>query len=338
MKVRIMTDFTSVSKALLEGKNFVLTGHIMPDGDCLGSVLGLGIALQSIGKSVVMYSPDRAPGIYDFLPGGDQLVYDLNKEVEKNYDVLIALDCSVEDRLGNLKGLLERSDKKVINIDHHADNSRYGDYTYVDSTASATGEIIYNLLKFMDLEITEEVATCLYAAIMTDTDSFKYSNTSPETLRVAADLMELGASAHHISNWVYGEKPLGNLKALRAALDTLEVSPCGYVSWVVINYKTHRELGVCHEHTDGIVKTVRNIRQVEVGLLFRETEPGKIKISLRSKFRVNVSALAGHFGGGGHPRAAGCLIEGDLDKTVKNIVGAAVEAAGQRDPKDERGN
>ncbi len=333
-----MTNFTTVSKALLEAENFILTGHIMPDGDCLGSVLGLGIALQSIGKSVVMYSPDRVPGIYEFLIDGNKLVYSLSEETEKNYDVLVALDCSVEDRLGDLKGLLNRSDKTVINIDHHADNSRYGDYAYIDSTASATGEIIYDLLGFMGLEITREIATCLYTAIMTDTDSFKYSNTSPRTLRIAADLIELGASAHCISNWVYGEKPLGNLKALGAALDTLQVSPCGYVSWAVIDYKTHRDMGVCHEHTDGIVKTVRNIRGVEVGLLFRETEPGKIKISLRSKFKVNVSALAGRFGGGGHPRAAGCLIDGKLDKTVEDIVGAAVEAVGQEATEDERDN
>ena len=326
-----MTDFEALSRVLSESDSFFITGHTMPDGDCLGSVLGLGIALQNTGKSVVMHSPDSVPAIYKYLPGVSQLVPNLSRGLEKGSEVLIALDCSTEERLGDSKVLLEQRWKNIINIDHHMDNSGYGDCVYVDHTASATGEIIYNLLKFMDTMLTKDIATCIYTAILTDTGSFQYSNTTPKSLRIAADLVDLGAPAYNIANWVYNEKPVKNLKALEAALGTLKISPCGLVSWMMISFETQMKLGLSHEHTDGLVKTVRDISGVEVALLFRETKPGQVKVSLRSKYKANVSDLAARFGGGGHPKASGCVVNGELDAVVEKVVQAAIHAAQQED-------
>jgi phosphoesterase RecJ-like protein len=214
----------------------------------------------------------------------------------------------------------------VIILDHHASSSCFGKYRYIDPAASAVGEIIYDLIGEMGLEITRDVAICLYTAIVTDTGSFQYDSTTPGTLRRVANLMEIGVPAAQVNIRIYEEKPKAVLRLLCSALSTLTSSSCGKVSWMTVTRETLRDSGAEDEHTEGLVNYTKSIRGVEVGMLFREVEEGCYKISFRSKDAVDVNRLAALFGGGGHPHASGCSVQGDLNEIKEKVVSAALLA------------
>jgi len=329
-----MNDLKSIAEKIKSATRIMITGHIMPDGDSIGSVLALGIALEGMGKEVKMLSPDPLPQVFEFLPGVERVIEGCDGDFSgcKNfnrYDLLVALDCSVANRMGRW---WKKFDKLVvINIDHHFDTEMFGDYNYVDSHASATGEIVFELIKLLGVQITCDIATCLYTAILTDTGSFRYDNTTQKTHLVAAELIECGVQAANICHKIYDEKPLENLRMLEAALKTLQVSDCGKVSWATIDNNVHRKLGAREENAEGIVGVVREIRGVEVAIFFYEKEPGKIKVSLRTKYKVRANEIAALFGGGGHEKAAGCLIEGNSEDVSKSVVEAALKAVHSKD-------
>jgi len=326
----IKSDLKNIAEKIQHTTKVAITGHIMPDGDSIGSVLALGTALEVMKKEVIMLSPDPVPLIFGFLPGAGRIVEGRNGNYSEcgnlsGVKLLIALDCSVAERMGNL---IQKFVNKpvVINIDHHRDSEMFGDYNYVDCRACATGEIVYELIKSLGGKVTRDVAACLYTAILTDTGSFRYGNTTPSAHRIAAELMECGIQAADICHKIYNEKPIENLYMTEAALRTLQVSDCGRVAWAAIEYTVHRKLGAREENASGIVGTIREIRGVEVAIFFHEIEPGKVKVSLRSKYEVRVNEIAALFGGGGHEKAAGCLIKGDLEDISRRVVAAAVKA------------
>ncbi len=319
-----MTSLAEIAECLKKSGRVVLSGHIMPDGDCLGSVAALGLGLLNLGKDVTLASPDPLPELYRFLPGADRFLIG-EQALRGDYDTFVVLDCSVPDRLGSLKELLSRN-LVVCIIDHHVGSQHFGHHVYVDPNAAATGEIIQDLLDLLQVPPQVDIASCLYTAIVTDTGSFRYQNTTPLTHRRVARLMEEGIDATRLNALLYEQKSLLHLRVLQAALQTLDLAPCGRVAWMSVSRETLDSLGAQEEHTDGLIDYVRSLRGVEVALLFREIVPGRWKVGLRSRGRVNVQRVASHFNGGGHLRAAGAVVEGEGGEVIKRVVGVVLKA------------
>ncbi|MEG6615717.1 bifunctional oligoribonuclease/PAP phosphatase NrnA [Peptococcaceae bacterium 1198_IL3148] len=309
--------------ALKASQNVIISGHITPDGDSIGSTIALGLALKKAGKKVTMASPDPLPDNYLFLPGADLVVHGLPAQ---QYDTFIVVDCSVPDRLGKHLVSLLNDGVTVVNIDHHASESTFGDLSYIDSQAAATGEIIYDLLVEMGTVIDKEMAINLYTAIVTDTGSFRYEGTSAETHRRVASLLECGVPVARLSKLIFDEKPLEVIKVLKEALPTLTVSQCGKVAWISFDWTSKEKTGAKDEHTDNLISYPRQIKGVEVALLFREQAPNMIKVGMRSNYYVDVNQLAGLFGGGGHKRASGCQMAGNIEEVKEKVITAALAA------------
>jgi len=318
-----MNSLSEIARVLAGSRQVILGGHVMPDGDSLGATAALGLALESAGKRVVLASPDPVPETYDFLPGAQRFRIG-EAGLDGDYDLFVALDCSVPDRLGVLQNLLLRPELTVVGIDHHAGGeAHFARYFYVDPQAAATGEIIFDLLELMRLPITPEIAACLYTALVTDTGSFRYQNTTPATHRRAARLIELGADAPRLNTLLFSRRSLIHLRLLQNALATLAMSLDGRVAWMHVTLEMMENLGAKEEHTDGLIDYVRSIRGVEVAVIFRETAPGQFKIGFRSKERVDVHRLAAMFGGGGHVRASGAVVRGEAERIIPRVIAAA---------------
>lgn len=318
-----MSSLTDVAAALCKAQNIVITGHIMPDGDSIGSTLALGMGLEKLRKNVVMVIPDGIPENYRFLPGVERVYKQLPSG---DYDTFVVVDCSVPDRISEHLSMLLRDGITVVNIDHHANKQNFADVNHVNSDAAATGEIIYDLLVKMGIDIDIDMAISLYTAIVTDTGSFKYEGTTSDTHRRVAALLEKGIPVARVSKSIFDEKPIEALKVLQRALPTLCISSCGRVAWISLDWPTRVSIGAKDEHIEDLVTYPRIIKGVEVALVFKAMSVKSVKISLRSNYYVDVNRLAGKFGGGGHKRAAGCLISGDFEEVKKKVIAAAIEA------------
>jgi len=319
----LKSDLQAIAGVLQRSRKVIVSGHIMPDGDCVGSVAALGLALARLGKEATMALPDPVPELFRFLPGTADFLTG-ETALGGDYDTFMVLDCSVPERLGVLRPFLERR-LTVCNIDHHVSSHSFAHYNYIDPRAAATAEIVQDLCTLLGVEITPEIAACLYTGIVTDTGSFQYENTTPETHRRAAALIEHGAPVHEINIQLYEQKPLAHLRLLGVVLPTLGLTPCGRVAWMSVTRRLLDSLRAGDEHVNGLINYARSVRGVEVALLFREITPGRYKISFRSKEVVDVNRLAARFGGGGHVRAAGCVLEGELSSLQTQVVAAALE-------------
>lgn len=308
--------FVDIIAAISSSKNVIITGHIMPDGDSIGSTLALGLALEKLGKKVTMACPDAVPESFLFLPGADRIHCGVPKNDE--YDTIFVVDCSTPDRVGEEMQELLNGNITVVNIDHHINGVQFADVSYVDSSAAATGEIIFDLLDELGV-IDVDIAINLYAAILTDTGSFRYEATTSLTHRRVAKLLEFGINVSRVTKHLFDEKPLEVFMVLKQALKNLYISKCGRAAWISINWDELQKIGAKDEHTRGLVNYPRSIKGVKIALMFREPSPGLVKVSIRSNDDIDVSKIAAEFGGGGHKRAAGCLIEGDI-KTIKEKV------------------
>ncbi len=323
VKTRQMNKLSSIANALFNAEKIIISGHVAPDGDSIGSTLALGLALEKLGKQVTMTCPDGLPEKYAFLPGAERLQCGLPSG---SYDTFVVLDCSAPDRIGeNLEPLLNKN-LKVVVIDHHVGNECFADISYIDSRAAATGEIVYDLLQLMQIDLDLDMAVNLYTAIVTDTGSFRYDATTADTHRRVAELVDIGVPVAKVSKLIFEQRPLVAYKVLEKALSTLSLSACGRVAWIAVDYATRKSLAVTDEHTDNLVDYPRNIKGVEVALFFKEVEPGLVKVSMRSNYFVDVNKLAAEFNGGGHLRASGCTVKGDLKQVIIEVVQKAVEA------------
>lgn len=314
-----MNELSVIAEAINCAKRVLICGHIMPDGDSIGSILAMGLALSGRGKQVTMAGPDPVPEIYTFLPGVE--FFRVCKQPPPGrYDTLIVLDCSIPERLGEgFQGLLKNG-MMVINLDHHTGSDPFATLNYIDCEAAATGEIVFELLDLMNIPLTVDIAICLYTAIVTDTGSFQYENTTSGTHYRIARLIEGGAPISEINTRLYEEKPLVGLRLLGSALNTLRLSACGRVAWMTVSREMLDALGARDEHTDGVASYARTIKGVQVGVLFFEKKPGEFKIGFRSKSSVDVNQVARFFGGGGHSRAAGCVLEGSLPEVQERVI------------------
>jgi len=316
-----MNSFDEISKVLQKNNNFLITSHINLDGDGIGSELALYSILKKLNKKPIILNQGKLPKIYDFLPGVNKVKYLKDDYIDtKSIDVGIALDCSNVKRMGKTYEILKNI-KTIINIDHHTSNENFGNLNYVDNSVSSVGEIIYELIKSIDIDLLDkDISTCLFAAIMTDTGSFRYSNVSSKTFKIASDLTSFGIKTHLIAANIYNRNTYPGLKLLGEALSTLEVNNSSYVSWLTITRKMLNNTKANDEEIEGIIDVATSLDNTEVSILFRETKDNKIKISFRSKGNFDVNKFAGKFNGGGHPNAAGCLCSGKMYKIKEKIL------------------
>lgn len=310
-----------VLTAFRQGHAFLILAHLYPDGDVLGSQLGLGLALREAGRAVTLACAHPVPGEYHFLPGAT-LVQQW-KEGRGGFDVVVVLDCPDPGRLGGLLEGCRGPGTVVVNLDHHPDNSRYGDVNWIEPSASATGELVYEFLVAASLPLTREVAVNLFTAVTTDTGSFRYSNATPKAFRMAGHLVELGADPAAVALALYESRDLAGLKLLGRLLDRIEVNPVGTVAWLVLDRQALADPAL--PEAEDFVTYPRSLRGVKVALLFRELD-GEVKVSLRAKGEVNVARIAAAFGGGGHPNAAGCVVRGTLAEVKARLLRAVDQA------------
>lgn len=321
--------FDKAIEVAQKGRKFIVVTHVNPEGDALGSLFGLGLALKGLGKEVVIYLEEPVPEPFGFMAGSELAVYSL--EGVADVDATFAVDCGQLERLGD--GFVEFKGRgTLVNMDHHPTNNNFGDINIVVPEASAAGEIVYDFLKEAGIDITGGVATNLYVAIHTDTGSFRYSSASAAAFKKAGELVTLGADPWQVSALVYENYPEARFRLLAKVLDTLEISSDGTIATVVVTRRMLEGVGGNDNKglSDGFVNYARAIKGVDVGALFRECEPGEsevYKISLRSKSGIDVACVAESFGGGGHVHAAGATMKGTLDEVKKKVLDALREKA-----------
>lgn len=313
--------------------NFLLLSHVSADGDAIGSMLALGLSLRRAGKNVIMVNPDGVPLVYRFLPGWEK-IRSKGEQISAGelaaLEVIITLDTANEERLGAWSWVLAEVPALIVNIDHHLTNSKYGHINWIEK-ASSTGEMVFHLLAGLGWEVTVDTALSIYTAIVTDTGSFRFDNTTSETHLCAAELLEKGVDPAQVTEYVFASRPVEAAKLLGRALDSLELSPDGKIAYLTITNSSLRDTGAARENINGIVNYAREIAGVYVGILFEETEDNKVKVSLRSDSRVDVSKIAQRFGGGGHSRAAGCRVQGSLSNVKKAVLETVAAALAGRD-------
>jgi len=307
-----------IGRVLREHERFAVLSHIRPDGDALGSQLALALSLQQLGKKVRVWNEDGMLEKYSFLPRADLLTKP--PHTGEDVDVAIALDTAIQNRLGTAF-VAVRSTGVWINIDHHLSNPGYGDLVYVDPTAPATGQIIFDLIKNQGFPFNREIAENLYAAISTDTGSFQYSKTSARTFEIAAELVCTGINVGRLSQQLYENYPRRRVELLRELLRTMRFKRGGRVASFSLTLKTAAELQVLPEDNEGLIDHLRAIRGVIVAVFFEELADGKVRVSMRSKSdAVDVCAICQKFGGGGHTLAAGARVRGTLAEVEKNVL------------------
>lgn len=305
-----------IGDIIKQNKNFAIVSHILPDGDAIGSTLGLYNFLVETGKEVDAFNPDKLPSKFDFLPGFSDIK---DKFISKHYDCVFVLDCSDKDRLGHLVEILNMANV-VINIDHHISNDLFADINYVDTNAGAVGEIIYNLIRINGFEISHNTAMCLYTSIVTDTGGFKYSNTTSMTLNIAGDLINTGIDFPEINRILFDTLTAQQVKLLSKVTSTLELYKDNEIAVLHVTKDMMEECGADENDASDMVNYARDIDTVEVGVFIKEAEKGKYRVSLRSKKKIDVRIIAEKFNGGGHIRAAGCTIYGDLNEVRTKVL------------------
>lgn len=306
----------AVVRALSGGCSSVFPLHFDPDGDSVGASVALARALASRGKKTWVVSRDPVPAMFEFLPGARDVIS--LADFHDEFDTLVLVDQSDPGRSGfspeDVRG------KTIVNIDHHLSNNGFGDAHYVDKNASASCEMVYHILRDMTVPLDAELAALLYTGILTDTGSFRYDNTTSGCLRVTSALVRAGARPALLARRVYETRTVGNLRLVGQALSRLHISDCGSVCWTSLTQQMLACTGAQDNEGEGIVSYTRMVAGVEVGLVFKETEDGKTKVSLRSKDRVDVAGIASRHGGGGHARAAGFTLDGPMDLAIRVVV------------------
>ena len=299
----------------------LMLGHVHPDGDVLGTLLGLGLAMEAAGWSVTYAGPDPVPDVLDFIPGRDR--WQVGRTAPRRFDTVVLTDCPNDGRTEGLLAAVRGPESRVLNIDHHPDNRRYGTINWIDSSAAATGEMIHDLITALGWPIGPEVALGLYTAVHTDTGSFRYSNTTPRTFRIAAALTAAGAEPALVTDRLYQRRPKDALPTLGRLLERVEVSDDGQVATLTVPEGMASEAFMAAED---LVTYPRSIAGVRVAVLLRAEPDGKVKASLRGKGDVPVNRIAHRFGGGGHENAAGCTLPGPLPAARDALLAAVRQA------------
>lgn len=309
----------------------MLASHTHPDGDAIGSLIAMGLALNEMKKDTALYNESPIPAVYRFLPSVNRVVRRLGEQ--KSYDTAIILDCGNLERIGKAAAHI-RHTPVIINIDHHVTNSLFGNFQLIDTSACATAEIIYRLIKRMGVPPTRDMATALYTAILTDTGSFRFSNTNSAAFAICDEMVGLGVDPSRVAKHVYGTYSMGRLKLLNLALDSIEISNNGKLSMMTLTRDMLRKTDTQPEDADGIINYAKRIEDVRVAVMIQEhlnglrgvehsTNPGRFHVSLRSDGTVDVAAIASEFGGGGHYNAAGFSVDATMSELKNRIFALA---------------
>ena len=300
-----------------------VVGHVRPDGDCIGSQIGLSIALANAGKQVTCWNQDPVPAKLAFL---DPKNIVQQPEPGRKFDCVIATDCASLERLGKAAECI--ADRKVfINIDHHASNTRYADMNWIAAREPSTGELIFRLLKVANWPITPAISDCLFTAVSTDTGSFQYPTTRPATYHVAGELVKRGANLALICDEVYQSYPLGRVRLLRHVYNNFRLTHNNQIAYFWLKKKDYTRTGTNPSDSEGLIDHIRAIEPVVVACVFEEVEENFTRISLRSKnTKVDVNKIAQQFGGGGHSAAAGARLAGSPLSVQRKVVAAIKKA------------
>jgi len=322
---------SKIVQRILEGlrasETVCVVGHVRPDGDCIGSQLGLALALQNEGKQVACWNEDRVPHKLAFLDPNRVIQ---PPEAGRQFDCVIATDCGSFERLGTIGPCIQER-RLFINIDHHASNTRYADLNWISGKAPSTGELIFHLLKAAAWPITPPIADCLFTAVSTDTGSFQYPSTRPSTLSVAGDLIKRGANLAKICDEVYQSYSLSRIRLLKHVYNHFHLTHQNQIAYFWLRKSDFARAGASSDESEGLIDHIRAIEPVVVACVFEEIEPGLIRVSFRSKSdRVNVGDVAERFSGGGHPAAAGARVRGkplSVQRQVLNAIRKALNSA-----------
>ncbi len=310
----------SVLQLIKSSQTFLISSHEGPDGDAIGSTLALANALREMGKDVVAYNRDSAPLEYEFLPGYDTVVHEIDES--QTFDAGFVLDAGELKRAGSW--IKERC-QSLVNIDHHPFSEDFGDIYYVDTEACATGVLIYRLLHAAGHLISNQVATCIYTAILSDTGSFRYSNANPEAFEVAGKMVGLGVDPWSIASGLYESQDEVRLRLLALSLPTLRISACGLYASIAVTLDMYERVGADQDDTDRFINYPRSIRGVEVAIFFRQLSEQNFKVGFRSKGNIDVGALARAMNGGGHHNAAGAEVQGSLQSVQEWVFARVAE-------------
>jgi len=315
-----------VASAIASADRIALCAHVSPDGDTIGSTLGLGLGLIQLGKAVTLFCQDKVPDNLHFLPGWE--MYRKPEEAgDASFDLLVAVDAADLLRLGTGASLREIS-RHTAQVDHHGTNPHYMQVNLVDATASATSLLIFGLLKMMGVKLNREIAMCLYTGISTDTGNFSFGNTTEEAFQVVGELMRYQIPLPEMSRTLFRERTKAQFLLTRRAMDSIMFWQDDQVAGMKLAWKDFLETGTLSEHADTIVNLAMDIAGVEMAFLVRETADGSVKASLRARAPRKVDQLAASLGGGGHAQAAGCTLSLPLDEAVETIASAMVKSLG----------
>ena len=313
-----------VVDALRASERVIVVSHSRPDGDAIGSSLALAAALRQLGKSVRVVSRDPAPPPMLVFPGVEAI--EVTERVDATGCTVAVMECGDLARTG-VDGL---ASGYVVNVDHHPGNTEYGAVNWIDLTAAACGEMVFTLVEALGAAMTAEIATHVYLAILTDTGSFHYSHISPRTFEICRRCTEAGADPTAVARAVFDNNNLGRLKLFGAVLNRMQISPDGRVATLAVDQQLARDCGGTYEDTEGLINLPLTVKHILAVVFFKEVGPGDWRVSMRSKGRINVNAIAKQFGGGGHVNASGCGATGDLaslSRVFSTLLADAIEAA-----------
>ena len=314
-----------IIQKLNDSNHVLIASHTNPDGDAIGSLLAVGLALDSLNKKTVLFNESSIPAVYRFLP----FVELIEHEIKDSYafDTAVILDCGNIQRLGKYSETISRI-PVIINIDHHVTNTRFGTCRLIDVSACSTAEIAYGIIKKLGIRINHAIATSIYTGILTDTGSFRFSNTNRTAFTICEEMIGCGVKPYEVARHVYGTYSLGRIRLLNLALDSIEISENRKLSMMTVTQDMIEETGTQPEDVDGLINYVRRIEDVKLAALIHEAKINShgsnglknFHVSLRSDGSVDVASIATSFGGGGHSNAAGFDIETTLDAIKAKIL------------------
>lgn len=318
-----------IIRHLKKSSHILVATHMNPDGDAIGSLMAMGLSLNALNKKTTLYCESPIPAVYGFLPKVHRVEHQLNTA---DYDLAVILDCGNLQRVGTVASAISGI-PVIANIDHHITNTGFGHLQLIDTSACATAEIIYRLIKQMDIPIDSEIATSIYTGILADTGSFRFSNTNRAAFAISQEMVELGVDPYDIAQHVYGTYSLSRIKLLNLALDSIEISKNGKLSIMTLTKDMFDQTHTQPEDVDGLINYAKRIKDVKIAALIQENQNGieksensnRFHVSLRSDGTIDVAVIASSFGGGGHSTAAGFSIESTLSDIKSQITRLADE-------------
>src|SRR5688572_21102473 len=323
------TTLQQICEAVLQRRSFLITSHERPDGDSIGSQLAMAFALDALGKQVRIVNADSAPDHYQDFPGMARIEIATTVDASGS-DAVIVMECSDPSRTG-VTGI---DGQFIINIDYHAGNRMYGALNWHDETSAACGEMVFDLIRALGVPLSLEIATHVYLAILTDTGSFHHSNITPRTFDICRQCVEAGVTPAVMARRVFDSNSFGKLKLIGALLDDMELADEGRLAILHLDDEMLAATGSTHNDTEGLINLPLTAREIQAVVFFKVTDDGDVRVSMRSKYDVDVRSVASEFGGGGHKNAAGFTVSGPLEAVrmgiVRRLVGAINEGLASR--------